>query len=181
MTRMAQKERSGGLVHVITGDGKGKTCSAVGMSARALGRGMKVLLIQFLKPEDGSGEILFLKDREGFESLQFGNAGFLDPEGMRPEDMRLAGLGLEAAEKAVRSGRWDMVILDEILLAADFGLIPVERVLRLIEEKSETVELVLTGRNAAKVVIDRADLVSEIKEIKHPHRRGLRARKGIEF
>jgi cob(I)alamin adenosyltransferase len=172
---------SKGLVHVITGNGKGKTCSAVGMAVRALGRGMKVLLIQFLKPEDGSGEILFLKGRDGFQSLQFGSAGFLDRNRLRPEDIRLAGRGLEAADEAVKSGKWDMVILDEILQAEDFGLIPVEGILRLMEEKSETVELVMTGRNAAKDLTERADLVSEIKEIKHPHQRGLPARRGIEF
>jgi cob(I)alamin adenosyltransferase len=178
---MTPTGRSKGLVHVITGDGKGKTCSAVGMSVRALGRGMKVLFIQFLKPEDGSGEILFLKGRDGFKSLQFGNPGFLDRNGIRPEDFRLAGLGLEAAAEAVRSGQWDLIVLDEILLAADFGLIPVERMLRLIEEKSDNVELVLTGRNAANAVVGQADVVSEIREVKHPHQRGLNARRGIEF
>jgi cob(I)alamin adenosyltransferase len=178
---MMPPEKSKGLVHVITGNGKGKTCSAVGMAVRALGRGLKVILIQFLKPEDGSGEILFLKNADGFKSLQFGITGFLGRDGVQPEDIRLAGLGLEAADDAVRSGKWDMIILDEILMAVGFGLIPVESVLRLIGEKNEAVELVLTGRNAAKAVIERADLVSEIREIKHPYRLGLDARRGIEF
>jgi cob(I)alamin adenosyltransferase len=170
-----------GLVHVITGNGKGKTCSAVGMSVRALGRGMKVLLIQFLKPEGGSGETIFLNRMEGFQSVQFGRAGFLNRDRIKPEDIRLAERGLEAAEEAVRSGKWDMVVLDEILQAADLGLIPPGRLLRLIADKPEALELVLTGRNAAKDVTGQADLVSEIREIKHPHQRGTRARRGIEF
>jgi cob(I)alamin adenosyltransferase len=178
---MTRPERQKRLVHVITGNGKGKTCSAVGMAVRALGRGMKVLLIQVLKPEDGSGETLYLKNENRFASFQFGTAAFIDKDRIRAEDLRLVSQGLEAAEKAVRSTEWDMVILDEILLAADLGLVSVERLLRLVVEKSETVELVLTGRNAPAALIEKADLVSEIREIKHPYLNGIHARKGIEF
>jgi len=169
------------LVHVITGDGKGKTCSAVGMAVRALGRGMRVLLIQFLKPVDGSGETLLLKAEKRFSSLQYGTAAFVDRDRIQPEDLRLASLGLKAAEKAVRGDEWDMVILDEVFPAADLGLVSVESLLRLIDQKSDTVELVLTGRKAPSALIEKADLVSEIREIKHPYRSGIPARKGIEF
>jgi len=170
-----------GLVYVLTGNGKGKTCSAVGMSVRALGRGMKVLLIQFLKPEGGSGETLFLKGADRFASLQFGTGRFIGRDRIQPDDILQAERGLEAAETAVRGREWDMVILDEILQAADFGLVSVDRILGLMSGKSESVELVLTGRSAPEAVIERADLVSEIREVKHPHRSGLRARRGIEF
>ena len=169
------------MVHIITGDGKGKTCSAIGMAVRGLGRGMKVLLIQFLKPQAGSGEILYLKSESRFACLNFGIASFVNRSRLLPEDIRLASQGLEAAEKAVRSDEWDMVILDEVLLAADFGLVSVDRVLRMVEEKSGAVELVLTGRNAPAALIEKADLVSEIRPVKHPYWNGIQAREGIEF
>lgn len=169
------------LVHVYTGDGKGKTCIAMGMAARALGRGWKVLALQFLKPADGSGEILFLKGTERFKSVQFGTADFVFRNRIGPEVRRIAEEGMEAAEKEVRSGEWDMVILDEILQAVDLGLLDLGRVHRLMAEKPDSVELVLTGRNAPDILIESADLVSEVREIKHPQGRGVKARKGIEF
>jgi cob(I)alamin adenosyltransferase len=169
------------LVHVYTGDGKGKTCTAMGMAARALGRGWRVLAIQFLKPADGSGEILFLRGAERFKAIQFGTTDFIFRDRMDPEVKRIAEEGMATAEKEVHSGEWDMVILDEILQAADFGLLAADRVRRLMEQKPDSVELVLTGRNAPETLIENADLVSEIREIKHPHGRGIKARKGIEF
>jgi cob(I)alamin adenosyltransferase len=169
------------LVHVYTGDGKGKTCAAVGLAVRALGRGWKVLAIQFLKPADGSGEILFLKAAERFKSMQFGTADFVLKDRIGPEARRIAEEGMAAAEKEVRGGAWDMVILDELIQAVDLGLVGADRVGRLMSEKPGSVELVLTGRNAPGSLIEKADLVSEVREIKHPLGRGVKARKGIEF
>jgi cob(I)alamin adenosyltransferase len=169
------------LVQVYTGDGKGKTCTAMGMAVRALGRGWKVLAIQFLKPPDGSGETLFLKRAERFTAMQFGTADFVFRDRIGPEVRRIAEDGMAAAEQNVRNGEWDMVILDEILLAVDFGLIEADRVRSLMTDKPDSVELVLTGRNAPRILIESADLVSEVREIKHPCGLGVKARKGIEF
>jgi cob(I)alamin adenosyltransferase len=167
--------------HVYTGNGKGKTSAAIGLAVRALGRGWKVLMIQFLKSESCSGENTAFKKMENFKCVQFGSPKFIKKGQIRPIDLRLAQKGFEMAENAVRKREWDMVILDEIILAVDFDLIPSEQLLGLMKDKPDSVELVLTGRNATPRLMEAADLVSEIKEIKHPYRKGIPARKGVEY
>jgi cob(I)alamin adenosyltransferase len=169
------------LTHLYTGNGKGKTTAAVGLAVRALGRGWKVLMVQFMKAKSYSGEIVVLNKQENFKCVQSGAPDFVIKGRVRSDDLRLAQQGFEEAEKAIHEQSWDMVILDEIIQAVDFDLLPAEKVLRLIHEKPDAIELVLTGRNAPKALINAADLVSEIREVKHPYQQGTAARNGIEY
>lgn len=167
-------------VQIYTGDGKGKTTAAIGLALRALGRGWKVLLIQFLKPPGGSGETDLCLRLPGFESMQFGGRAFVRSEPPDPADRERAAHGLKAAEMSMGEG-WDMVILDEILQAVSLGLIEEEKVLDLIRNRSDSVELVLTGRGATAALIAAADLVTEMVAVKHPYGKGMPARPGIEY
>jgi cob(I)alamin adenosyltransferase len=167
-------------VQIYTGDGKGKTTAAVGQALRALGRGWRVLMIQFLKPPGESGEMLICGNLSGFESMQFGGPDFVHPGRTAPGDAERAGRAMRTAEERIRED-WDMVILDEILPAVSLGLVPEEEVLRLIRSRPERVELVLTGRGATSALIEAADLVTEMTAVKHPFGAGTPARSGIEF
>jgi len=171
-----------GLVIVHTGPGKGKTTAALGLALRAVGQGMRVAMVQFIKGSWKYGELKAPEFLPGFEIQPMGrgfvNLGAPTPD---PEDVALARQSLEAAREKVMSGRYDLVILDEINYAVDYGLVPVEEVLRLIRDKPEPVHLVLTGRNARPEVVEAADLVTEMREVKHPFRAGIKAQKGIEF
>ena len=169
-----------GLVEVYTGDGKGKTTAAVGLGLRAAGHGLRVVMIQFMKGDPEYGELKALAAIPGFTWRQWGLPTFVKWREPDPEDLRLAGEGLAEAARILDEDEHDVVILDEILCAVDYGLFEVDRVLELIDRKPERVELVLTGRGAPPEVIARADLVSEVREIKHPFTRGIQARTGIE-
>ncbi len=170
-----------GLIQVYTGDGKGKTTAALGLALRAAGHGFKVYIIQFMKGWPHYGELKAVEFLPGVTLRQFGGPHFVDRNNPSPEDIRMAREALQEARRAMLSGDYDIVILDEINVALDFGLIPLEEVIALLEEKPEGVELVLTGRNAHPEIIRRAHLVTEMKEVKHPYREGISARKGIEF
>jgi cob(I)alamin adenosyltransferase len=172
-------ERRG--TQIYTGNGRGKTSAAVGLSVRALGHGWKVRMIQFLKPPGGSGETDACRRLPGFEASQHGDSRFVQPGDVRSEDVRLAESGMRTAESAVRGGEWDLVVLDEIFPAVSLGLVGLDRVERLVREKPDTVELVLTGRNAPAELEAAADLVSRIEEVKHPFQRGIPARRGVDF
>jgi cob(I)alamin adenosyltransferase len=167
-----------GLVHIYTGDGKGKTTAALGLAMRASGRGMKIAFIQFLKGIT-SGEHLFLNDHKAFEITQISSGDiFKKPiEQLGKEAQQTLAL----AQKELQSCKYDMVILDEILITLSLELITIEEVLDLIKNKPDKVELVLTGRDAPQELIEKADLVTEMKMIKHPFAEGIPARKGIEF
>jgi len=170
-----------GYVHVITGEGPGKTTSAFGLAARALGRGLKVCVIQFLKRRV-SGEILFFRRcSKNIVIRQFGKASFVEKGAVGPEDIKLAVRGLEYARKHIMSGEFDLVVLDEINMALYFGLLRTEDVVSLIRSKPKNVELVLTGRNAPEQLYELADYLIKIDCIKHPFTRGQAARRGIEF
>jgi len=170
-----------GLIQVYTGDGKGKTTAALGLALRAAGHGLRVYIIQFMKGWPNYGELKAVKFLPGVTIRQFGGPHFVNRNNPSPNDIRMAREALEEARRAILSGDYDIVILDEINVALDFGLITLEEVLALLEEKPEGVELVLTGRNAHPEIIRRAHLVTEMKEVKHPYREGILARKGIEF
>jgi len=170
-----------GLLQVYTGDGKGKTTAAVGLALRMAGHGFRVYLLQFMKGDPNYGEILALRAVPKVEILQSGLPTFVRKGAPGPEDLRLARAGLETAREILSAGRHDLVILDEILCAVDYGLLRESELLDLIDRKPAQVELVLTGRNAPAEVIRRADLVSEIREVNHPYRRGVAAREGIEY
>jgi cob(I)alamin adenosyltransferase len=170
-----------GIVIVYTGDGKGKTTAALGQALRALGHGRKVLVIQFMKGRK-YGEVLCAE--KFLPNLTFRLCG-LDSFVMRGTpasvDVELAREGLELAKKAVQSGEYDMIILDEVNVAMDFKLIPMEEVLRIIKDRPEGLNIILTGRYAPPEIIELADTVSEIKEIKHHYQKGIKERAGIEF
>ncbi|MBN1540441.1 MAG: cob(I)yrinic acid a,c-diamide adenosyltransferase [Candidatus Thermoplasmatota archaeon] len=169
-----------GYLQVYTGDGKGKTTAALGLCLRAVGSGLKVRFIQFMKGRRYS-EIDALEGINGFTLTQHGRDEFVSKDNPEQIDIELAGEGLKAAREAVLSGEYDLVVLDEINVAVDFGLVPLEDVLKLMRQKPEHVELVLTGRYAPQEFLDMADLVTEMREVKHFYLKGVEARKGIEF
>ncbi|MBU6996315.1 MAG: cob(I)yrinic acid a,c-diamide adenosyltransferase [Theionarchaea archaeon] len=170
-----------GMIHVYTGNGKGKTTAALGLAMRAAGHGLKVYMIQFMKGRINYGELETANQIPNFEIKQVGRPDFVSKENPDPEDIRLAQEGLEHARAIIYSGHYDMVILDEINVAMDFNLVPHDVVYALLKEKPETVEIVLTGRKCPPEVVKIADYVSEVLEIKHPYMNGAQARKGIEW
>lgn len=171
-----------GLVIVHTGNGKGKTTAALGLALRAVGQGLRVSMVQFIKGSWKYGELRAPEFLPGFEILPMGR-GFVDPGGKEPhpEDVALARETFAAAREKVISGAYDLVILDEANYAVAYGLLDVQSVLGLIREKPSQVHLVLTGRDARPEVIEAADLVTEMREVKHAFRKGVKAQKGIEF
>ena len=170
-----------GLVHVFTGDGKGKTSAALGIALRAAGHGLRTHITFFMKGDYPYGEQKTLALLPNISVARFGSLEFVDPANVKPEEKEQARLALENAQKAVHSGRFDLVILDEVNVAAAWNLIDVKDVMRLIKEKPENVELILTGRYADKDVIAIAVLVTEMREIKHPYKKGIPSRKGIDY
>jgi len=173
-----------GLVQVYTGEGKGKTTAAIGQIVRARGRGYKAFLLQFLKKKEGSGELSLLEEL-GVKVVCRGGEHFQDLNKLTNEERgRITSEWdnlLEEVNKEVVSRRYDLLVLDEINVALHYGLISKEKVLSLIRRKPAFLEVILTGRYAPYEIIEKADLVSEVKEIKHPFRQGIKARKGIEY
>jgi cob(I)alamin adenosyltransferase len=170
-----------GLIQVYTGDGKGKTTAALGLCFRAAGHGYKSFVIQFMKGQIVYGELNSAKMMNGLITIeQMGRPDFVSKENPERIDIEMAQEALRLAEKVIKSNEYDIVVLDEVNVAADFKLIDKEEVLRILREKPEGVEVVLTGRYAPREFIDIADLVSEIKEIKHYYTKGVEARDGIE-
>ena len=169
-----------GFIHVYTGNGKGKTTAAIGLGIRATGDGLKVIMIQFMKGRRYS-EIDVLQHIKNFTVVQFGRDEFVSKEKPEQIDIDLAQKGLIYVKETVQKGQYDLVILDEINVAIDFHLISLEDVIKLLEKKPETLELVLTGRYASPEIIKHADIVSEILEIKHPYQKGVLSRKGIDW
>lgn len=168
-----------GLIQVYTGDGKGKTTAALGLALRAVGQGMKVIIIQFIKGDLTCGEHLFAARYYPLEIVQLSTKSSFD---QTFEELRsTAEQTLVFAEKIILDGGYDIVILDEILVAVNKGLISTEQVLNLMGKKPETMELILTGRGAPKEIIQKADLVTEMVAVKHPFTKGIKARKGIEY
>ncbi len=170
-----------GYVQVYTGNGKGKTTAALGLALRAAGHGMRTYFGQFLKGQH-YGELDAVEKLSPLIRMErFGREGFLHiTEGPDDEDIRKAREGLGKCRAAMLSGRYDIVVLDEINTAVLLKVLTVEEVLALLDEKPEAVELVLTGRGAPQAVVDRADLVTEMREVKHYYDKGVKAREGIE-
>jgi cob(I)alamin adenosyltransferase len=170
-----------GLVELYTGAGKGKTSAAIGVVVRALGNGLRVYIAFFMKGATPSGERHILTSLPGIRVQSFGTAGFINPDNIQPMARKKAGEGLAAARGAMLSGDFDLVVLDELALAATWGLVSIDDVLALMADKPESVELVLTGRLADARLVKAADLVTEMVKIKHPYDKGVQARQGIEY
>jgi len=166
-----------GFIQVYTGHGKGKTTAALGLSVRAVCAGKKVFFAQFIKgmkcSELDAGNYL-----KGFQIKQYGCGRFFKKPA--DEDLMQANEGLKECELILASGEYDLVVLDEINVALHCKLFPLDRVLEMLDKKNERTEVVLTGRYAPQELIDKADLVTEMKEIKHYYTKGVKARKGIE-
>lgn len=168
------------MIHIYTGDGPGKTTAALGLALRSLGHGKRVALVQFLKKRP-SGEINSLARFADCQVRRFGKEEFIFNRSPDPEDIREARAALAAAEEILRERSIDLLILDEINVALDLGLVPLERVEELVSGCPAEIELVLTGRNCPAALLARADYASEIREIRHPFPSGGPPREGIEF
>jgi cob(I)alamin adenosyltransferase len=173
-----------GLVIVYTGKGKGKTTAALGMALRAIGHDHKICMIQFIKGSWHYGEMSSSKRLEpDFELTAVGKGfvGILDDKTPKEMHEKIAQEAIQISREKILSEKYDIVILDEVNYAVNLGLVDIQQVLDLIRIKPQKVSLVLTGNHARQQVIDAADLVTEMKEIKHPFQRGIRAKKGIDF
>ena len=172
-----------GLIIVFTGNGKGKTTAAMGQALRAVGQGLKVLMLQFIKGTWDYGELESIKRLDpDFKIIPMGK-GFIRSKSKLNDNEAIENINQswEQAEKEIFSDTYDMVILDEINYVIDFGFLTVDKMLALLEKKPARLHIVLTGRNAHEKVIERADLVTEMREIKHQYSKGIKAQKGIEF
>jgi cob(I)alamin adenosyltransferase len=170
-----------GLIQVYTGDGKGKTTAALGLALRAAGHGLQVYIVQYMKGWPDYGEVAALQYQPNITLVQFGRPDFVDRENPDPQDIELAQQALRHSLDVVREGRYDVLVLDEINVAVDYGLVSLDQVLALLDAKPPHVELVLTGRGARSQLKERADLVTEMRQIKHPYSRSVGGRKGIEY
>jgi cob(I)alamin adenosyltransferase len=170
-----------GLVQVYTGDGKGKTSAAFGLALRAVGRGLKVYIIQFIKGGFDYGELYIVEKIPNLKLATFGRGKFITETPPSEEDSKLAKEAFELAKKVVKGGEYDVVVLDEVNVALNLKMISIDEVMDLIRNKPKHVELILTGRYAPVQIIDAADLVTEMREVKHPYAQGVPPRKGIEF
>jgi cob(I)alamin adenosyltransferase len=168
-----------GYVHVYTGDGKGKTTSALGLLVRAYGDGARIFLGQFLKGNEYSELVSLKMFSDRVTVRQYGSGRFVQGEPTE-EDRRLALEGFGEAREALLSGKYELVILDEANVAVRYGLLRAEDLINLIDSKPDGVELIITGRGADPRVIERADLVTEMREVKHYYQQGVLARKGVE-
>jgi cob(I)alamin adenosyltransferase len=173
--------KSLGRVHVITGPGKGKTTAAFGLALRAAGHGLRVQVIQFMKTGMTTGELLAVKRIREIQVHQFGTGRFLDPKKVADEDRRFAGDAMVLVRSFLEKGGCDVLILDEINVAANYGLVERGEVLSILKSRKPGIEVILTGRNAPQEFVDYADYVSYIDSRKHPFKEGLKAREGIEW
>ncbi len=181
MEKKKPRESLKGYIQVYTGGGKGKTTAALGLALRAAGHGLKTYIGQFLKGQD-YGELASAKKISSFITIeQFGRKGFIHvTENPDEEDFQRAKDGLEKCFKAMKSNKYQIIILDEINVAVHFKLLTENQVHQFLDRKPEGIEIVLTGRYAPESFIKRADLVTDMKEIKHYYKLGVQARKGIE-
>lgn len=178
---MEEERVSPGQVIVFTGNGKGKTSAALGVAVRASGHGLRVYFAFFMKGDFPYGEQPALAHLPNVTVGRFGFVEFCDPHHVKPEEREEAHRALEAARQAMLSGQYDVVVLDEVNVAASWGLVPVEAVVDVVRSKPPAVDLILTGRYADDRVLALADTVTEMVEVKHPYRQGVLSRKGIDY
>jgi cob(I)alamin adenosyltransferase len=172
---------SKGLVQVYTGEGKGKTTAAIGTVLRALGNDLKVCVVAFMKTGQPSGEWNILSGLPNITVTRFGSGPLVNPTNITSNDREEASAALAAARQAILGGEYDLVVLDEVNVAVAWGLIELDGLISLIQDKPPDVELILTGRGADKEIVKMADIVTEMLNIKHPYNEGVTARRGIEF
>jgi len=172
-----------GLIIVNTGSGKGKTTAALGMALRAIGHGMKVLMLQFVKGSWHTGELDAVKRLgDEFKIIQLGQGFVKTCEGKQKKlAIENARVSWGYAKQEVSSDLYDIVILDEVNNMIDYGLLNVEDVISVLEKKPKRLNVILTGRNAHEKIIELADMVTEMREVKHHYKKGVKAQKGIEF
>jgi cob(I)alamin adenosyltransferase len=173
-----------GLIIVFTGPGKGKTTAALGTAFRAIGQGLKVLMVQFIKGSWHYGELDTSKmlGEDRIKILPMGR-GFvkIGVEKPDPEDVRMVEEAWQYASQAISGGEYDMVILDEVNYAVSYKMLDPERIVETLNRKPEMVHVILTGRNAHASIVEMADLVTEMREVKHPYQKGILAQRGIEY
>ncbi len=170
-----------GLLLIYTGNGKGKTTAALGLSLRALGHGLKVGFLQFMKGSSDYGEVRMASRLPGFELVQCGRDSFVNPTAPDPLDIALAEAGLQFAETWFNKAAFNLIVLDEILVACAYGLLSVEEVQNLLAHRPSTTDVVLTGRYAPEKLIQLADTVTVMNERRHAYMRGAQAKAGMEF
>lgn len=168
-----------GYVQVYTGDGKGKTTAVLGLALRACGGGLKVYIGQFMKKRNYSELKSLRRFKDSIRVEQFGRQRFIGQK-VTEEDEWLAQKGLERVKRVIESGKYNLVVLDEVNVALSYGLLIEEDVIEVVKHRPKTQEIVLTGRNASSKIIELADLVTEMREIKHYFSKGVKARIGIE-
>jgi len=170
---------SKGYIQIYTGNGKGKTTAALGLALRAAGYGLKTYIAQFMKGQI-YGELLSIHSIPEITIEQFGKDTFIHVDHATPEDIQMAEHGLEKAAHAMESGEYQIIVLDEINVAIHFKLLKLDQVLNFLSTKPPAIELILTGRRAPKELIEKADLVTEMVEVKHYYFQNITARDGIE-
>lgn len=174
-------KRELGLVQVYTGDGKGKTTASLGLSFRAAGCGLNVLFLQFLKPAADCGEQLATQRFDNITFLPLGEDHIFGNEVSREEDLKMAAQAFAKAKELIYSGKYDLVVLDEINVTMAWGLLDPQQVIAMLKARPPHVEVVLTGRRCPQAIMDYADLVTEMRLVKHPFDEGISARRGIEY
>ncbi|HJU79961.1 MAG TPA: cob(I)yrinic acid a,c-diamide adenosyltransferase [Nitrososphaeraceae archaeon] len=173
-----------GMVIVYTGNGKGKTTASLGVALRAIGHGFRVCMVQFIKGEWHYGELNSIKRLEpDFELIVAGKGfiGIVDDDHAFEEHVKAANTALNIVDQKISLGTFDIIILDEINYAINLGVIRLEDVIKIVQNRPKNVSLILTGNHAHEEIISLADLVTEMKEIKHPYKKGIKAKKGIDF
>lgn len=171
-----------GLLHIYTGDGKGKTSAALGLAFRASGHGLRILIAQFMKDHGYYGEEIFSEKFPNITWKTFGRHDFVDLQHPDPIDQNLAVEGWHFVKRALHSNDYDMVILDEMNVALACKLVPLDEIIDALKNRTPHVEVILTGRYAPKEILDMADLITEMKEIRHPFtEKNIEARQGIEY
>lgn len=176
---MKKPRLSPGRVQLYTGDGKGKTTAALGLAIRASGHGLRTYIGQFMKGQR-YGELDALRGNPSITVEQYGSPRCIHRHEVTPHHIAEAHQGLERAREMMLSGEYHLIVLDEVNVAIWFGVLTTEDVLAFLDERPEDVEVVLTGRRAPQALIDRADLVTEMREVKHYYQQGIGARLGIE-
>jgi cob(I)alamin adenosyltransferase len=181
-----EKESSSndGIVIVYTGNGKGKTTASLGVALRAIGHGLRVCMVQFIKGEWHYGELNSIKKLEpDFELIVAGKGfiGIIDDDHAFEEHVRAARTALDIVEQKISLDTFDIIILDEINYAVHLGVLQLADVMKIIQNRPKHLSLILTGNHACEEIISLADLVTEMKEIKHPYKKGIKAKRGIDF